>query len=73
VPAATSTDLPVGADLRAARERARLSREALARLSDCSTSRIAQFEQGLRPDVSQALARCWSVLDVLLDEEVTGN
>ena len=55
--------------LREARERAHLSREHLARLSDCSTSRVQQFEHGLRPDVSPTLKRVWAVLDALLGDE----
>ena len=68
----TSTPLPVGTELRQAREQTRLSRETLARLSDCSTSRIAQFEQGLRPNVSPALDRVWSVLNALNDRSREG-
>jgi transcriptional regulator with XRE-family HTH domain len=64
--ATTSTPLPVGPPLREAREQAHLSREQLAQLSGCSTSRIAQFEQGLRPDDSPTLRRVWAVLDALL-------
>jgi transcriptional regulator with XRE-family HTH domain len=59
--------------LRQSRQRTSLSRETLARLSGCSTSRIAQFEQGLRPDASPVLERVWGVIEALLDEGVTPN
>jgi transcriptional regulator with XRE-family HTH domain len=64
----TTTDkppLPVGPELRRAREQTGLSRETLARLASCSSSRITQFEQGMRPAVSPALSRVWRVLTAL--------
>ena len=73
MPSATTTGLPVGAQLRAARERCSLSRERLAALSDCSTSRVEQFELGLRPTVSPALERVWRVLDALGERAEGGD
>jgi transcriptional regulator with XRE-family HTH domain len=61
----TSTPLPVGSELRQAREQAHLSREMLAQLAKCSTSTVTQFERGLRPEVSYALERIWDVLRAL--------
>jgi transcriptional regulator with XRE-family HTH domain len=65
--------LPVGAKLRSAREACSLSREALARLSDCSTSRVEQFELGLRPAASPALERVWAVIAVLRERAEGGD
>jgi transcriptional regulator with XRE-family HTH domain len=62
----TSTPHLVGAPLREARVKVGLSRERLARLADCSTTAIAQFERGLQPDASPTLDRVWRVLDALV-------
>jgi len=61
----TVTSTRVGPELRTARERAGLSREQLARLADCSSSRLAQLEGGMAPAKSEALKRIWRVLDAL--------
>jgi transcriptional regulator with XRE-family HTH domain len=66
-------NLPVGPELREAREACGLSRERLARLADCSYARVAQLELGMRPAHSPALARIWRVLDALRDDRAGGG
>jgi transcriptional regulator with XRE-family HTH domain len=61
----STTNTPrVGSELRLARKRAGLSREALARLADCSANWIAQLERDPEFD-SPSLERIWRVLDAL--------
>jgi transcriptional regulator with XRE-family HTH domain len=51
-----------GRDLRAAREKAGLTRVELARLAECSLAQLGSIEQGLTPHRSGVLERAWAVL-----------
>lgn len=52
-----------GSELRAARERAGLTRAELAQLADCSLAHIANCEHGAVPRHSPTLDRVWALLD----------
>ena len=63
----TTTTTPIdiasaGFALRAARERAGLTRVQLAVLADCSLTALASIEQGLVPRRSRILPRAWAAL-----------
>jgi transcriptional regulator with XRE-family HTH domain len=58
------TTIPAAArELRAARERAGLTRAQLAGLTGCSLSTITNIEHGAVPRRSPILDRLWAVLD----------
>jgi len=61
--------------LRAEREAAGLSRQALATRADCSIAAVAVFEHGYEPERSDVLPRLWAVLDALDNDDgpVAGN
>lgn len=56
---------PAGAELKAARQRAGLSRQKLAGLAGCSMAWVQQLEAGVQPADSPTLERIWMVLDAL--------
>jgi transcriptional regulator with XRE-family HTH domain len=56
-----------GSVLRDARRRAGLTQERLARLADCSTNYVKQFEAGLEPANSPTLDSVWRVVDAMSD------
>lgn len=57
----------VGAPLRAARHRAKLTQQQLAAAAGCSLGYVKQLERGLSPTNSRKLADIWCVLDALGD------
>jgi transcriptional regulator with XRE-family HTH domain len=59
----TDTAIPI----RAARQARDLSQEKLARLADCSTISVRNFERGLTPTRSEVLPRILAVLGLDLD------
>jgi transcriptional regulator with XRE-family HTH domain len=57
-----------GHDLRAARERAGLTRCQLAGLAGCAISSLGFIEQGAVPARSAVLDRAWAVIEQLENE-----
>jgi transcriptional regulator with XRE-family HTH domain len=59
----TTITIQRGSELRAARERAGLTRAELAQLAGCSLAHLANVEQGAVPRRSPTLDRVWAILD----------
>lgn len=65
VTAAVAPRHPAGAELKAARQLAGISRQKLAGLAGCSMAWVQQLEAGVQPADSPTLERIWMVLDAL--------